>query len=266
MPSCTAGEDSPMPCSVLYFHLSLPVCRSTARRWPDWHPTNTTPLAMAADDSIESPASNVQSSLSCAGTVAVVTPVRAGLPRNCGHSSEDWARATAAVRRIGSIDPGTIITTRPRVFARKLFRRYTVLFPMSMIQFTQNYDDLSTDRGYQFKFYCDRCHNGYLSSFQTSAIGLAGGLLRSASSLFGGVLGSASDSAYEVQRAVGGKAHDSALKAAVEEIKPQFHQCGRCGKWICPQVCFNAKRGLCIDCAPDVENEMAAAQAQATRD
>src|SRR5262245_35918854 len=137
---------------------------------------------------------------------------------------------------------------------------------MSMIQFTQNYDDLSTDRGYQFKFYCDRCHNGYLSSFQTSTIGLAGGLLRSASSLFGGVLGSASDSAYEVQRAVGGKAHDSALKTAVEEIKPQFHQCGRCGKWICPQVCFNAKRGLCIDCAPDVENEMAAAQAQATRD
>ncbi|MCX6638013.1 MAG: zinc ribbon domain-containing protein, partial [Acidobacteria bacterium] len=39
---------------------------------------------------------------------------------------------------------------------------------MSIIRFTQNHEDLSTDRGYQFKFFCDRCGNGYLSSFQTS--------------------------------------------------------------------------------------------------
>jgi hypothetical protein len=49
---------------------------------------------------------------------------------------------------------------------------------MAMIQFVRNYDDLSTDRGYQFKFYCDKCGNGYMSRFQPSVIGTAGSLLR----------------------------------------------------------------------------------------
>jgi hypothetical protein len=137
---------------------------------------------------------------------------------------------------------------------------------MSMIRFTQNHDDLSTDRGYQFKFYCDRCGNGYLSSFQTSVTGMAGGLLNAAGSIFGGVLGRAGGSAYELQRAVGGKAHDDALRTAVEEVRQQFRQCNRCGKWVCPEVCWNPRRGLCLECAPDVEQEMAAAQAQATKD
>ncbi len=137
---------------------------------------------------------------------------------------------------------------------------------MGIIQFTQNYDDLSTDRGYQFKFYCDKCHNGFLSSFQLSATGVAGGLLHAAGSIFGGILGQAGDSAYQVQRAVGGKAHDEALRKAVEEIRPLFKQCSRCGKWVCPENCWNPKRGLCEECAPGVEEEMAAAQAQATKD
>jgi hypothetical protein len=137
---------------------------------------------------------------------------------------------------------------------------------MSTIRFTRNYDDLSTDRGYQFKFYCDRCGNGYLSSFQTSVTGMATGLLSAAGSMLGGVFGRASSGAYEFQRAVGGKAHDDALRTAVEEIRPQFHQCSRCGKWVCPDVCWNTKRGLCVDCAPNIEQEVAAAQAQATKD
>lgn len=137
---------------------------------------------------------------------------------------------------------------------------------MSLIRFTENYDDLSTDRGYQFKFFCDKCHNGYMSTFQTSITGAAGGLLRAAGSVFGGILGRAGDSAFEIQRAVGGKAHDEALRKAVEEVKGHFKQCSRCGKWVCPENCWNVKRGLCEDCAPDVEEEMAAAQAQATKD
>ncbi len=135
-----------------------------------------------------------------------------------------------------------------------------------MIRFTENYDDLSTDRGYQFKFHCDRCGNGFMSSFQTSITGVAGGFLRAAGSMFGGVLGRAGDGAYELQRAVGGKAHDDALATAVAEMKPVFRQCQRCAKWVCPEVCWNPKRGLCIECAPDLEQEMAAAQAQATKD
>lgn len=135
-----------------------------------------------------------------------------------------------------------------------------------MIQFTQNYEDLSTDRGFQFKFFCDKCGNGYMSRFKASPTGTVGGVLRAAGSLFGGVLDRAADSAYEVQRQVGGKQHDAALAEAAEEGKKHFHQCPRCGNWVCPEVCWNPERGLCQECAPDVVEEMAAAQAQATRD
>lgn len=134
---------------------------------------------------------------------------------------------------------------------------------MALVQFVRNYDDLSTDRGFQFKFYCDKCGNGHISRFQTSLVGTAGGLLRAAGDLFGGMLGRAGDSAYEIQRAVGGKAHDDALAEAVAEIRPHFTQCVRCGNWVCKDVCWNARRGLCTECAPKTEVELAAAQSQA---
>lgn len=137
---------------------------------------------------------------------------------------------------------------------------------MSVIQFVRNYDDLSTDRGYQFKFHCDKCGNGYLTSFQPSMIGTAGSLLRAANDIFGGWLGSAANSSYELQRAVGGKAHDSALSQAVQEGKQYFHQCKRCGLWVCPEVCWNAEANLCDNCAPNFQTEMAASQAQAKVD
>src|SRR5919199_1197150 len=134
---------------------------------------------------------------------------------------------------------------------------------MAMIQFVSNYDDLSTDKGYQFKFYCDKCGNGHMSRFQPSVTGTAGSFLRAAGSLFGGWASSAGDSAYEVQRAVGGKAHDAALQKAVEEGKEHFHQCSRCGRWVCPEVCWNASAGQCEDCAPDFQEEMASSHAHA---
>ncbi len=137
---------------------------------------------------------------------------------------------------------------------------------MTLISFTENHQDLSTDRGYQFKFLCDHCQNGFLTGFQTSVTGTAGGLLRAAGSMFGGVFGSAAQGAFEVQRVVGGKAHDDAFRTAVEEAKGHFKQCTRCGKWVCPENCWNARRGLCKQCAPDLEEERAAAQAQATKD
>ena len=132
-----------------------------------------------------------------------------------------------------------------------------------VIQFVKNYEDLSTDRGYQFKFYCDHCGNGYMSTFEASVLGMASGLLNAAGSIFGGVFGRAGDSAYRVQQAIGGKAHDDALQKAVQEIKHKFKQCSRCGRWVCPEVCWNEKRNLCEGCAPDLAEEVASAQAQA---
>jgi DNA-directed RNA polymerase subunit M/transcription elongation factor TFIIS len=137
---------------------------------------------------------------------------------------------------------------------------------MSMINFVSNYQDLSTDKGYQFKFHCDKCGNGYMSRFQPSYLGTAGSFLRAAGDLFGGWLGSAGNSAYEVQRAVGGKAHDEALAAAVAEGKEYFHQCARCGRWVCPEICWNAQAGQCNDCAPDYQKELASAHAHAKAD
>ena len=131
-----------------------------------------------------------------------------------------------------------------------------------MIQFVNNYEDLSTDKGFQFKFRCDQCGNGFMSRFQTSTLGMASSLLNAASSLLGWGH-SAGHSAYEIQRAVGGKAHDAALQTAVEEGKEHFHQCSRCGKWVCPDVCWNGKANQCEDCAPDFEEQMASAHAQA---
>ncbi len=132
-----------------------------------------------------------------------------------------------------------------------------------MIQFVANYDDLSTDRGYQFKFYCDKCGNGHMSAYDASVMGTASSLLRAAGDFFGGVLGNAGQSAYDVQRAVGGSGHDAALRKAVEQGKQYFRQCTRCGHWVCPEVCWNAKVGLCEDCAPDEQEELAAQKAQA---
>ena len=137
---------------------------------------------------------------------------------------------------------------------------------MATIEFTGNYQDLSTDKGYQFKFFCAKCGNGYMSSFQTSKLGMAASAVEVANNLFGGIFGRAAAGAYEVQRAVGGTVHDSALKEAVEEIRPKFKQCTRCGNWVCEPVCWNHKAGLCETCAPDLEQEMAAAQAEAARE
>jgi uncharacterized OB-fold protein len=135
-----------------------------------------------------------------------------------------------------------------------------------MIQFVANYDDLSTDRGYQFRFHCDKCGNGHLSAYEASVMGTAAGFLQAAGNLFGGVLGSAGSSAYEIQRAVGGKGHDDALRKAVQAGKQFFKQCSRCGRWVCPDVCWNAKAAQCEDCAPDEQEELAAQKAQATRE
>jgi hypothetical protein len=137
---------------------------------------------------------------------------------------------------------------------------------MSLIQFVKNFEDLSTDRGYQFKFYCDKCGNGHMSTFEPSVIGTAGTLLRAAGSIFGGWASNAGYSTYELQRAVGGKAHDAALSKAVQAAKQLFHQCTRCGKWVCPSVCWNERANLCEDCAPNLQEEMASHQAQAKAD
>lgn len=130
-----------------------------------------------------------------------------------------------------------------------------------VIEFVQNYSDLSTDRGFQFEFHCDRCGTGYRTRFKASATGAVTEVLDTASSLFGGLFGSAADVSERVRSASWQKARDSAFEEAVKEIRPSFIQCPRCQSWVCRKSCWNNKRGLCKECAPDLGVEMSAAQA-----
>jgi len=130
---------------------------------------------------------------------------------------------------------------------------------MSMIPFVADYQDLSTDKGYQFKFMCDKCGNGFLSGYEANTLGTAAGdFLADSSGLgfFGGALLISGLLSLIVL------AHF--FTPVPEEGTQHFHQCTKCGQWVCPEVCWNGQVGLCEACAPNAEEAMAADQAQAT--
>jgi membrane protease subunit (stomatin/prohibitin family) len=129
------------------------------------------------------------------------------------------------------------------------------------IEFVSNYSDLSTDKGFQFEFNCDRCSNGFRTQFRPWAVGSVSSVLDAAGSLLGGVFNTAADVGERVRSAGWQKAHDEAFQEAVQEIRPSFIQCPRCSTWVCRKACWNSKRGLCKECAPDLGVEMSAAQA-----
>jgi membrane protease subunit (stomatin/prohibitin family) len=129
--------------------------------------------------------------------------------------------------------------------------------------FTRNYTDHSNPQGYQFEFHCDKCGSGFRSTFAANKLGVASEMLNAAGQLFGGVLGRAASAGNQLKDAFRGKAWDDAFAAAIEEIKPKFRQCTRCGRWLCPEVCWNPKAALCKECAPDLVEETASAQAKA---
>ena len=133
---------------------------------------------------------------------------------------------------------------------------------MGAIAFTRNYTDHSNDTGYQFEFHCDKCGNGYRSTFHASALGVGAKLAKGLGSLFGGSLWAAGQAGEYMKDGLRGAAWDKAFQVAIAEIRPRFHQCTRCGHWVCPEVCWNDQRQLCESCAPDLAEEAAANQAQ----
>jgi double zinc ribbon protein len=133
---------------------------------------------------------------------------------------------------------------------------------MALIQFVRNFDDLCTDRGYQFRFHCDRCGNGLETPFEGSATGAISDALETASSLLGGMFSNLASAGERVHSAAYQKAKDDAFRRAVEAARPNFKLCKRCGKWV-DDVCWNPERGLCKDDAPDLETEYSVAQSEA---
>ncbi|KZL92376.1 zinc ribbon domain-containing protein [Clostridium magnum] len=129
------------------------------------------------------------------------------------------------------------------------------------IKFVRNHSDLSTDKGFQFEFYCDRCGTGYRTRFKTSATGIISQVLDAASGFFGGIFQKTADLTNRVHSAAWEKSHDDAFVEAVKEVENDFIQCPKCQSWVCKERCWNNNKGLCKDCAPDLGVEMSAAQA-----
>lgn len=147
--------------------------------------------------------------------------------------------------------------------------------------FTRNYEDNSTEAGFQFTFYCDLCQDGYKSSFIESETykksrGLRG-LAQGAGvlgNLFGGRLGNLG---YSLERGGGvlserfdgmspewQKEHEKAFEHAKNEAQCHFHRCHGCRQWVCDS-CYNEDETLCTECAPRQEITVAKARAEAMR-
>ncbi len=150
-----------------------------------------------------------------------------------------------------------------------------------LYSFTRNYEDNSTEAGFQFTFYCDHCQDGFKSSFIQSETYKKGkgirGIAQGASVLghfFGGRLSSVG---YSIER--GGdvlserfegmspewqKEHEKAFEQAKNEAQQHFHRCHGCTNWVCDS-CFNEEEGLCTECAPRQEISVAKARADAIK-
>ncbi len=124
---------------------------------------------------------------------------------------------------------------------------------MKLMKFVRNHRDLSTRKGFQFEFRCDRCGSGFRTPFQPSATGVVNDVLNIASGLLGGVLRKASSVGRQVHSAGWEQSHDRAFNKAVTQARPNFQQCPRCSKWVCKEGCWNTQRGLCKTCTPDTE-------------
>jgi len=150
-----------------------------------------------------------------------------------------------------------------------------------LTSFTRNYQDNSTEAGFQFTFYCDICSDGFRSSFIESETYKRGklfrGIGRGASALGSLVGGAASRIGYGADRASGilgerfegrspewQKEHEAAFERAKNEALRHFRRCPACSKYVCGH-CFNEEEGLCTDCAPRQEVYVARARAEAMR-
>jgi len=136
---------------------------------------------------------------------------------------------------------------------------------MGEMKFSDNYRDhcqqSGVAAGFQFEFFCERCNDTWRTEFVPYRGGQASGWLHKASGLFGGVLGTVGDAVDGLAQSNWGKARDEAFSEALGQAQKHFHRCGKCFQYVCG-VCWNGERGLCLNCAPDVEVEVEAAMAE----
>lgn len=133
---------------------------------------------------------------------------------------------------------------------------------MSDIHFSDNHNDLSTDTGFQFEFFCERCRDAWRSPFDRYAAGTLESVLGAAGGIFGGVFDRARDAMGHVRSAGWQKAKDDALREAVKKAQEHFHRCARCSNHYCDK-CWNPDDGTCISCVPRLDAELATIRREA---
>jgi hypothetical protein len=132
--------------------------------------------------------------------------------------------------------------------------------------FTRNYEDNSTEAGFQFTFYCDICNDGYKSSFIESSTYKKGQGLRGLSRGAGvlevsgaeprsiGIRSSAAGTSsprVEDRSPSGRRSTSTPLEQAQNEA-----QRISTAATVPPVLCdadYNEDEGLCVDCAPRQE-------------
>ncbi len=137
------------------------------------------------------------------------------------------------------------------------------------IRFGDNYNDLSkesgVDAGFQFEFHCENCGDAWRTPFVPYRRGQASSWLSKASDLLGGFLGGMSDMVGGVAESGFGTSRDAAFRDAVKLAQGHFHRCGTCSQYVCDR-CWNRGKGLCLQCAPDVQAEIESAKARGETD
>ena len=148
---------------------------------------------------------------------------------------------------------------------------------MALTAFTSNFEDNSTDAGFQFTFFCDICREGYKTEFTESKSYKKGRFLKG----LGGVASAAtqmtgrfSNVGYGLQQGSNvltdkfqgmtpewHKEHESVFALAQNEAMGHFHRCPRCKKYVCDND-WNEEAGLCVTDAPRESTEVAAARAE----
>ena len=145
---------------------------------------------------------------------------------------------------------------------------------MPLQPFTRNYQDNSTDAGFQFTFNCDVCGDGYKTTFIASKTYKKRGFWKGIGQVAS--IGSqlAGQGGYTLQRGADAmserfqgmtpewhKEHESVFALAQNEAMGHFHRCPRCKKYVCDND-WNEEAGLCVTDAPRESTEVAAARAE----
>jgi len=148
---------------------------------------------------------------------------------------------------------------------------------MALTPFTSNFEDNSTEAGFQFTFFCDACREGYKTEFTEAKSYKKGRFLRGLGGIAGAatqITGAFGNLGYGLQQGSRvlaekfqgmspewHKEHENVFALAQNEAMGHFHRCPRCKKYVCDND-WNEEAGLCVVEAPRESTEVAAARAE----